>query len=130
MGDPLKTPETIPEHKCGRCPGTKCCTYVTEALGTPRSKAEFEHLLWQVAHEGVEAYKDEDGWYLLIHARCSHLQEDGRCAIYEQRPQICRDYDNDFCEFDAPAEEGFLLHFKGYDDLLAYCRKRFRTWGK
>jgi Fe-S-cluster containining protein len=77
----------------------------------------------------VQAYKDEDGWYLLINTPCTHLEPDGRCGIYASRPQICRDYSNDFCEYDAPAEEGFELFFDGYEALLAYCRRRFRRWG-
>ncbi len=127
------TPYTLtstPDRKYSLCTGSKCCTYITQSLETPRSKAAFEHLLWQVSHRGVEAYKDESGWYLLINAPCGHLQPDGRCGIYEQRPEICRAYDNEYCEYDAPADEGFLLHFRGYDDLLKYCRKRFKTWGR
>ena len=116
------------EEKCGFCPGRKCCTYVTESLATPRSKSDFDHLLWQVSHEGVAVYKDEDGWFLLVEGRCSHLQPDGRCGIYERRPQVCRDYSNDYCEFDAPAEEGFELYFPDYESLLTYCRRRFKRW--
>jgi len=118
------------DNKCSRCSGPKCCTYITQGLIAPRSKADFEHLLWQVSHAGVEVYKDSTGWYLLIHSRCDHLLADGRCGIYEQRPPICREYANDFCEFDAPAEESFDLHFRNHTSLLAYCRKRFRTWGR
>jgi Fe-S-cluster containining protein len=103
---------------------------MTEALDAPRSKADFEHLLWQVSHEGVEIYKDGSGWYLLVHGRCEHLEPGGACGIYESRPQICRDYDNDWCELDAPAEEGFLLHFRSHGELLAYCRRRFKRWGR
>ena len=61
---------------------------------------------------------------------CTHLQADGRCGIYETRPQVCRDHSNDYCELDAPREEGFDLHFKGYDELLEYCKKKFKNWGK
>ena len=119
------------DNKCSRCHNSKCCTYITEALGTaPRSKSDFEHLLWQVSHQGVEIYKDEDGWFLLLEGRCEHLQPDGACGIYADRPQICRDYANDWCEFDAPAEDGFELYFRNYTELLAYCKKRFKTWGK
>ncbi len=95
-----------------------------------RSMADFDHLLWQVSHENIEAYKDEDGWFLLIRGHCQHLQAGGACGIYEQRPQVCRDYSNDWCEFDAPAEEGFTYHFRDYQELLGYCRRRFRTWEK
>ena len=116
------------KNKCDRCTPSKCCTYITQSIATPRAKTDFEHLLWQVAHRNVKAYKDSDGWFLLIEGECGHLQADGRCGIYEHRPQICRDYSNDYCEYDAPAEDGFDLYFDGYDALLAYCRKRFKRW--
>ena len=119
------------DNKCRLCRSSKCCTYITEALGVaPRSKADFEHLLWQVSHRGVSAYQDSDGWFLLIEAVCEHLHSDGGCGIYDQRPQICRDYDNDWCEYDQPAEEGFKLYFRTYDELLDYCKRRFKTWGR
>ena len=119
-----------PANKCSRCRGSICCTYVTEPLGAaPRSKADFDHLLWQVSHRGVNLYKDADGWFLLFEGSCAHLLPDGGCGIYAVRPQICRDYDNDWCEFDQPAEQGFELYFRSYDELLAYCKKRFKRWG-
>jgi len=120
------------DNKCSRCLGSKCCTYTTEPLGVaPRSKADFDHLLWQVSHKGVELYKDESGWYLMFLGECEHLiHPGGGCAIYPQRPAICREYDNDWCEYDEPAEKGFELYFRNYAELLAYCRKRFKTWGK
>ncbi len=125
---PPRGVQITPENKCSFCVGSKCCNYVTQKIPGPRSKYDFEHLLWQVAHEGVEVYKDEDGWFLLFHTRCRHLRPDGRCGIYARRPQICRDYDNDYCEYDAPAEEGFELHFRTYEELNAYCRRRFKRW--
>lgn len=124
-------PERItPENKCGFCPGSKCCTYITQQIPAPRSKYDFEHLLWQISHRGVQIYKDEDGWYLLVNNACLHLQPDGRCGIYETRPSVCRDHSNDHCEFDEPAEESFELFFDGYEALLRYCKKRFSRWGK
>ncbi|MEJ2465844.1 MAG: hypothetical protein P8045_09065 [Candidatus Thiodiazotropha sp.] len=45
------------------------------------------------------------------------------------RTKTARDYDNDWCEFDAPAEASFKLHFHNYTELLKYCKKRFKTWG-
>ncbi|OBS08160.1 YkgJ family cysteine cluster protein [Acidihalobacter prosperus] len=130
IGDiPVHVRRTItPENKCGHCSGALCCTYITQKIPSPRSKHDFDHLLWQVSHRGVHAYRDADGWYLLIDSRCTHLEADGRCGIYAQRPTICREYSNDFCEFDAPAEAGFELYFHGYDELLDYCRRRFPRW--
>ncbi len=123
------TPPVITsENKCGYCTSAKCCTYITQIIETPRSKYDFSHLLWQISHENVQVYKDEDGWTLLVNTSCKHLLPDGRCGIYDQRPRICREHSNDYCEFDAPSEDGFELFFENYEALLAYCKKRFKRW--
>lgn len=119
-----------PENKCSFCTGSICCTYVTETLETPKSKEDFLHLLWQVSHDNISVYKDDEGWTLLIDGKCQHLQMDGGCGIYEVRPKICRDHSNDYCEYDAPSEEGFELYFRNYEELLTYCKKRFKKWDK
>ena len=118
------------ETKCSYCSGTKCCQYVTQQIDSPRKKADFKLMLWQISHANVEFYKDEDGWFLMFIASCEHLGKQGGCTIYEQRPDICRDYENDYCEYDSPAEEGFELYFKNHAELLKYCRKRFKKWDK
>ena len=116
------------DNKCSRCTGTICCTYITEAIDTPRSKTDFRHLLWQVSHQNIEIYKDDSGWYLLISGRCQHIQDNGACGIYDDRPEICREYSNDWCEYDESAEKGFIHHFKNYQELLSYCKKRYKRW--
>ena len=115
-------------NKCDLCTNSKCCTYVTQQIDTPKSKYDFEILLWQVSHDGVGAYKDDDGWFVMFEGRCRHLLSDGRCGIYDDRPTICRSHANDYCEYDAPAEDGFDLYFPDYDTLLRYCKKRFKRW--
>lgn len=127
MGKKLNVKITT-DNKCSFCVGSKCCSYVTQQIDTPRSKDDFETLLWQVSHHNVGAYKDEDGWFLIFDSRCSHLLPDGRCGIYDVRPEICRNHSNDYCEYDAPAEEGFELYFPDYVTLLKYCKKRFKRW--
>jgi len=127
MGKKLNVKITT-DNKCSFCVGSKCCSYVTQQIDTPRSKDDFETLLWQVSHHNVGAYKDEDGWFLIFDSRCSHLLPDGRCGIYEVRPEICRNHSNDYCEYDAPAEDGFELYFPDYASLLKYCKKRFKRW--
>jgi len=118
------------ENKCSFCTGSTCCTYVTQHMETPRSKEDFRQLLWQVSHQNVKLYKDDDGWTLLVDGKCQHLQVNGDCGIYDERPDICREHTNDYCEFDAPSEDGFELYFENYFDLLKYCKKRFISWDK
>lgn len=40
---------------------------------------------------------------MMVYADCKHLQDDHRCGIYETRPQICRDYTTDNCEYEDDA---------------------------
>jgi Fe-S-cluster containining protein len=123
--------EITTENKCSYCTGSWCCTYFTQNIDTPRAMEDFDTLLWQISHENTEIYKDDDGWFLLITNRCSNLMPDGRCGIYEHRPQICRDHSNDNCEFEGLAgADDFDLYFKDYGALDAYCRERFKKWDK
>ena len=118
------------DNKCELCQPSRCCSYFTQQIDTPRSMGDFDVLLWQLAHRNVQAYQDEDGWFLLVNTPCQHLLAQGGCGIYETRPQICRNHSNDYCEYDSPAEEGFKKFFPDYDSLLQYCRKRFKKWDK
>lgn len=118
------------ENKCDLCTTSICCTYITHEIDTPRSLEDFDYILWQVSHADISVFKDEDGWYLSIDTRCQHILPDGRCNIYDSRPQICREHSNECCEFDGPAEEDFDLFFNSYESLDKYCRKRFKTWDK
>lgn len=117
--------------KCGRCTGSTCCTYLTQELKTPRSMEDFDLLLWQISHHATQVYKDEDGWFLLVNNTCRHLQSDGRCGIYETRPQVCRSHSTVDCEIDGPAVPAdFDLFFADYESLEAYCRGKFRGWDR
>lgn len=116
------------ENKCSFCKGSKCCTYVSQQIDTPRSMKDFDFIMWQLSHHDMQLYKDEDGWFLLFNQACRHILPGGGCGIYESRPLICRGYDNDFCEYDMPAEEGFDLFFKDDGELDEYCRKRYKKW--
>ena len=119
-----------PETKCDACPTSICCHYITQEIETPKSRYDFDFLLWQISHKGVQVYKDEGSWYLLFETTCRHLQKDGRCGIYEKRPQVCRDHSNDWCEMDEPLSVHWEQYFPDYESLDAYCRKRFKTWDK
>lgn len=120
--------EITAENKCSFCHGRKCCSYITQQIDTPRKKSDFQTMLWQISHRNVEFYKDSDGWFLMVLSQCEHLGARGECLIYEHRPEICQEYSNDYCEYDSPAEEGFDLYFRSYEELLAYCKKRFKKF--
>lgn len=118
----------VVDHKCSQCTQSICCNSINQKIDAPRSKQDFDHLLWQVSHGNINVFKDADGWFLHIYASCEHLGARGVCQIYEQRPMVCREYDNDFCEFDEPISKAAELFFENYQQLDKYCRQRFKKW--
>ncbi len=55
---------------------------------------------WFLLHDKASVFVEDDSWYLLVHTTCKHLQADQRCGIYHTRPEICREYSTDNCEYD------------------------------
>ena len=116
------------DKKCRKCKESICCNSINQKIPTPKSKEDFDHLLWQVSHENINIFKDVDGWFLHVHTNCSHLLPGGVCSIYETRPWVCRDYTNDYCEYDVRIRDGVELWFSSHKQLEKYCRKRFKKW--
>ena len=75
-----------PETKCGFCTNSKCCTYISQQIETPRSKRDFDFLLWQISHRDIRIYKDEGSWYLLVDADVE-LKPDGAYRLDAQIQQ-------------------------------------------
>lgn len=61
-----------------------CCKYVVIPMeGFPEDAKR-----WLAMHEGLKVV----GNRLFIAARCKNLRLDNSCAIYADRPDVCRDY--------------------------------------
>ena len=118
------------DSKCTRCTKSICCNSVNQKIPTPRSKENFDHLLWQVSNKTINVFKDTGGWFLHILTNRSHLRPGGVCSIYYNRPWVCREYTSDFCEFDESIKDASQLWFSSYKKLEKYCRKRFKKWEK
>ena len=78
----------------------KCCRYFALPIETPENRKDFEFIRWYMLHGDTTIFCDDGDWYLMVHNRCDHLQDDNRCGIYETRPQICRDYTTKDCEYE------------------------------
>jgi Fe-S-cluster containining protein len=93
--------EQVPKGEClcDHCTA-KCCRYFALPIEHPTEHADWEFCRWFLLHEKASLFKDGDHWYLLVHTACKHLQSDNRCGIYETRPQVCRDYSTDECEYE------------------------------
>jgi Fe-S-cluster containining protein len=107
----------VPCLTCGLC-----CTYLAVEISAPDSVKAATEILWHLYHESVSVYRDsDDEWMVQFETRCKHLASDNKCAIYEHRPQICRDYEAESCEVNAD-DEGRTF----YDarDFLTYLQTR------
>ncbi|MAT73067.1 MAG: zinc/iron-chelating domain-containing protein [Planctomycetaceae bacterium] len=93
---------------CEHCTA-KCCQYFALPIDEPETFEELEYLRWFLLHDRASVFKEDDDWYLLVHTTCKHLQADNRCGIYDTRPQICRDYTTDNCEYDEEWTYDFYL---------------------
>lgn len=96
--------EKLPKGEvlCQYCTA-KCCQYFALQIDPPKNRKDFDFIRWYMVHGTVSVFVEDGVWYLMIHNRCDHLQDDNRCGIYETRPQICRDYSTENCEYDEDA---------------------------
>ena len=78
----------------------KCCRYFALPIDTPQTWSDFEFFRWYLLHGQASIFVDEGTWYLMVHTVCKHLQEDQRCGIYDTRPEICREYSTNNCEYE------------------------------
>ena len=98
---------TKPFHKdladgdclCNHC-GAKCCRYFALPIDVPDEWEDFEFMRWYLLHERATVFVEDDCWYLLVHNRCTRLRDDNLCGEYETRPDICREYTTEACEYE------------------------------
>ncbi len=81
---------------CDDC--TICCEHIALEIDTPETKEDFHHLIWYLLHKNIVVFVDnEDSWILEFKTPCKALNK-GLCEVYEDRPDICKEYDQDSCE--------------------------------
>ena len=103
-------------HKCGAC-----CKYVTVMLDDPEEKVDWEEMRWFLAHNNVKIYKEDGEWYVEFKSPCKYLI-DNKCAIYDKRPDVCKDHDPSECDsIDEPFD--YELDFETLEEFDAWLKK-------
>jgi len=119
---PKPDPRTL-DNPCLPCKGG-CCQHVAIPIDTPTTPGDFDDIRWYLLHDNVRVFVEDGDWYCEFKTRCSALQTDWLCAIYEKRPKICRDYDAESCEYygenDADDAEP---SFETVEEIEAYARE-------
>lgn len=89
-------------------------------INPPNSLRRVSDMLWYLYHENVALFRDGSGdWSVVFETRCRNLKDDLRCGVYEERPIICRDFDDTSCEVNDP--EG-ALDIRSPEELLAFLK--------
>jgi hypothetical protein len=111
-------PTDADARKCQRECGARCCRYITVILPAPRSKWDLDEWGWFLAHESISIYFAGRRWRMEMRLRCRYLNHRNACTIYQQRPEVCRFYSQEFCEFSRRSQH--LYHFD--------CKEEFDRW--
>ena len=98
----MPKPTSLPAFPASLDPATvcppcgKCCRHVAVGIDGPVSVNGASTALWLVYHRNVSVYQSHDGdWFVLFPTTCDNLLPNGFCAVYENRPLLCREYDVD-----------------------------------
>ncbi|MCD4814281.1 YkgJ family cysteine cluster protein [bacterium] len=116
---------------CISCQG-QCCRYFALQIDTPRTLEDYDHLRWYIAHESIALFIEDKEWYMQVNNKCKHLQDDFKCGMYEERPQICRDYGWDEsgdteCHGVNSATDHDIF-FSDLKELEAYLVEKGKRW--
>jgi uncharacterized protein len=103
---------------CDGCGGL-CCKYITVEIKEPKTKEDYEEILWYFLHPGIEVFIEDGKWNILFNSKCSQLDKDFKCKIYEKRPEVCRNHSINECEkFGKNATGNY--YFKNYKEFVLY----------
>jgi Fe-S-cluster containining protein len=119
MTIPRMTRENLPKGAClcDYC-SAKCCKYFALPIEKPETLKDFDFMRWFLLHDKASVFVEDGSWYLLVHTHCKHLQPDNRCGIYFTRPEICREYSTDNCEYDE--DSTYEKYFETAEQVAEY----------
>jgi Fe-S-cluster containining protein len=113
----------VPCLACGLC-----CTYIAMEINGPTTVKRASEILWHLYHERVSVYRDsDDEWFVQFETRCQNLQDDNKCAIYADRPHVCREYSEQSCEVNAEDEGTSFYNATEFLQFMAKHRKRIHA---
>ena len=106
------------EVLCSHCTA-KCCRYFALPIEKPKTKSDFEYMRWYLLHERASVFTEDGCWYLLVHNKCKVLGDDNLCGAYQTRPNICREYTTENCEYED--DWCYERYFETADQVQQYA---------
>lgn len=109
---------------CDECEGL-CCRYFAFPIDTPKTRGDYDDIRWYLCHKGISVFVEDGDWYMQVANRCRHLTNgDHRCAIYKNRPRICRGYTTRNCDR-TEGDYDYELHFTNDRQMEEYMKMKF-----
>lgn len=118
----------MPGILCEHCTAL-CCRYIALPIDTPTDREDLDFIRWYLIHQNVSVFVEDGDWYISFQSTCRHLLPDNRCGIYDTRPQICRKYTTENCDYHS-GDYGWEHHFTCAEHLDEYVRVHWRKRGK
>ncbi|MFC1741910.1 YkgJ family cysteine cluster protein [Nanoarchaeota archaeon] len=121
------TPEDVRNKDlCEGCDG--CCKHLAIELDTPEDREDYSNIMWYLLHENVRVFIDhEDEWYIEFLTKCTALNEHKLCDVYDERPDICRDYTQEDCVKNTP-EDAEKVSFSTREDFITWLEQEGIDW--
>jgi Fe-S-cluster containining protein len=116
------------ESLCNKCSGL-CCRYFALPIDNPTTAKDYDDIRWYLCHENVVIFIEKKQWHLGVLTKCKHLEPDNRCGIYETRPQICRGYSTDNCDYHG-GEYDYEVLFTSAEQLRLWAIAKLKKQGK
>jgi len=111
------------ETLCSKCKAL-CCKYITVEIEEPKDDEDLDNIRWYMIHEGVGILVEKKCWMVRMNARCRYLRKDSTCGIYEHRPEACRQYETENCDY-RTVSEGVPKAYREFEDF-----EKFRNYVK
>jgi Fe-S-cluster containining protein len=116
-------------NPCFGC-GAECCQYFAVYIDEPTDLEEYDAIKWYLHHRHVVIYIDKHSdWYVHVEVPCKQMKKNGKCSIYESRPQVCREYKTEACE-KADVDTGNIGEFSDVKEMDEFFKLNYRVIGK
>lgn len=116
----LKRPsQKTTEKNCSECPAI-CCHDLSITILRPVTRHEINELRWHLHYDTVGVYIRNRKWHVVVKGKCSYLDDNNMCTIYERRPDKCRVHMPPNCE---RYERWYDEMFTTPEELEAYLKR-------
>lgn len=106
---------------CAGC--GSCCEYIAVLINPPKNFKQLDRIVWYLYHNVRVTITKDGEWKVIVPLKCIAQNSKKQCAVYSERPQICRDYSQERCEkYDKTYQNQAV--FASVKEFKEYLRKK------